>query len=135
LKGVVATILLQQFAVNAALSMEVIPEGRYGYTAEDRAKRMYCTVTIMEMAVFSLLLSYAFSHTSMTLSDVGLTYKGAGKAGTMSSSPAGALLPHAAMCCMTACMLIVALSSFFTIDARICVPANVHSCQWSCLCR
>lgn len=87
IKGVVATILLQQFAVNAALSMDVIPEGDYGYTAEDRAKRMYCTVTIMQMAVFSLLLSYSFSHTSMTLNDVGGGYKGTSKAGTMSPAP------------------------------------------------
>ena len=90
IKGVVATILLQQFAVNAALSMDVIPEGDYGYTAEDRAQRMYCTVTIMQMAVFSLLLSYSFSHTSMTLTDVGGGHKGAAKPGTMSSPPGAA---------------------------------------------
>lgn len=82
IKGVVATILLQQFAVNAALSMELIPEGDYGYTAEDRAKRMYCTVTIMQMALFSLLLSYSFSHTSMTHTDV----RGGLKGGTTKHS-------------------------------------------------
>jgi hypothetical protein len=89
IKGVIGTILLQQFAVNAALSMDVIPEGDYGYTAEDRAKRMYCTVTIMEMAAFSLLLSYSFSHTSMTHTDVGGGYKGSSKAATSPTIAAG----------------------------------------------
>ena len=96
IKGVVATILLQQFAVNAALSMDVIPEGNYGYTAEDRAQRMYCTVTIMEMAVFSLLLSYSFSHTSMTkqtFTDVGGGHTGAMKPGTMSPPSGAAPMP------------------------------------------
>jgi hypothetical protein len=88
IKGVVGTILLQQFAVNVALSMYVIPEGDYGYTAEDRAKRMYCTVTIMEMAAFSLLLSYSFSHTSMSLRDVGGGYKGSSKAAAASPTSA-----------------------------------------------
>lgn len=65
IKIVVAIILLQQFALNALLSADIIPEGDLGYTMRDHAQRIMGTVTIIEMALFSLMLSYLFSHTSM----------------------------------------------------------------------
>jgi hypothetical protein len=137
IKAVVAAILLQQFAINAALSMDLIPEGDYGYTAEDKAKRIYCTVIIMQvwlrhhmpcqqtaelhfrrvcvgpsgdmmqrecprhlshvvgvqMALFSLLLSYAFSHHSMSIRDAGRA--GGGLPSAMSALPLDAGLAGA----------------------------------------
>eukprot|EP00892_Ulva_mutabilis_P008583 jgi/Ulvmu1/6097/UM027_0075.1 len=65
IKVVVAIILLQQLAINTLLSADIIPEGRLGYTIRDHAQRIMGTITIIEMAVFSLLLSYVFSHTSI----------------------------------------------------------------------
>jgi hypothetical protein len=46
--------------------MDLIPEGRFGYTAQEHAQRLTCTATIVEMSVFSLVLSYLFSHDSMS---------------------------------------------------------------------
>ena len=66
IKVVVAIILLQQAAASVLLSMDLVPEGRFGYTTEENAQRITCTATIIEMALFSLLLSYLFSHRSMT---------------------------------------------------------------------
>jgi hypothetical protein len=54
-----------QVAVSVLLSMDLIPEGQFGYTAEENAQRLAGSVTIIEMSVFSLLLSYLFSHRSM----------------------------------------------------------------------
>lgn len=58
-----------QTAVSVLLSMDLIPEGRFGYTTEEHAQRLTCSATILEMAAFSLLLSYLFSHRSMTHGD------------------------------------------------------------------
>jgi hypothetical protein len=63
-KGVCA-----QVGISVLVSMDLIPEGRFGYTTEEHAQRITCTATIIEMAVFSLLLSYLFSHRSMNHSD------------------------------------------------------------------
>ena len=65
IKIVVAIILLQQLAINTLLSADIIPEGDLGYTIRDHAQRIMGTITIIEMAAFSLLLSYVFSHTSI----------------------------------------------------------------------
>ena len=54
-----------QVLISVLLSADLIPEGRFGYTAEEHAQRLTCTATIVEMALFSLLLSYLFSHRSM----------------------------------------------------------------------
>ena len=54
-----------QIAVSVLLSMDLIPEGQFGYTIEENAQRLAGSVTIIEMALFSLLLSYLFSHRSM----------------------------------------------------------------------
>lgn len=128
LKGVVATILLQQFAVNAALSMEVIPEGDYGYTAEDRAKRMYCTLTIMEMAVFSLLLSYSFSHTSMTLPDASAGLKGGSKGGSKAQPmrpPTGSGPPHTATAFFLFPLLL--FRTFLYLGCPVCHVADLKA--------
>jgi Organic solute transporter Ostalpha len=71
IKVVVAIILLQQVVVSVALSAELIPEGSYGYTEEENAQRITCIATIIEMALFSLLLSYLFSHRSMSHNEQG----------------------------------------------------------------
>jgi hypothetical protein len=46
--------------------MDLIPEGRFGYTAQEHAQRLTCTATIFEMSMFSLILSCLFSHDSMS---------------------------------------------------------------------
>lgn len=65
IKIVVAIILLQQLAVHALISADIIPEGDLGYTMREHAQRIMGAVTIIEMALFSLMLSYQFSHTSI----------------------------------------------------------------------
>jgi Organic solute transporter Ostalpha len=52
IKIVIGVILAQEVAINALLSMDLIPEGRFGYTVEDHAQRLVCTATIVEMAAF-----------------------------------------------------------------------------------
>eukprot|EP00873_Tetraselmis_striata_P035736 jgi/Tetstr1/456000/TSEL_042778.t1 len=71
IKLLVGVTLLQQACINALVGYEV-PDSvpRHGYSATERAQRLQSTVTIVEMAVFSLMLSVVFSRRSLQRIDV-----------------------------------------------------------------
>eukprot|EP01023_Acetabularia_acetabulum_P064588 TRINITY_DN838_c0_g1_i1.p1 TRINITY_DN838_c0_g1~~TRINITY_DN838_c0_g1_i1.p1 ORF type:complete len:503 (-),score=15.93 TRINITY_DN838_c0_g1_i1:508-2016(-) len=65
IKLLVGVTLGQQLVFNLLVGAGLIREGRFGYTAEDRALRMSATITILQMLAFSIMLSYVFSRRSI----------------------------------------------------------------------
>eukprot|EP01025_Chloroclados_australasicus_P022383 TRINITY_DN23105_c0_g1_i3.p2 TRINITY_DN23105_c0_g1~~TRINITY_DN23105_c0_g1_i3.p2 ORF type:complete len:456 (+),score=36.57 TRINITY_DN23105_c0_g1_i3:324-1691(+) len=62
IKLLVGVTLAQQLLFNVLVGSGIIKEGRFGYTAEERALRMSATITIVQMLAFSIMLSFVFSR-------------------------------------------------------------------------
>uniref|UniRef100_A0A061SHK4 Duf300 domain-containing protein n=1 Tax=Tetraselmis sp. GSL018 TaxID=582737 RepID=A0A061SHK4_9CHLO len=94
IKLLVGVTLLQQALVNALLGYGAIPEEprENGYTAPERAQRLLSTITIVEMSLFSWLLSYVFSRHSLQRLDSELPARAKSK--LMSQQPDKAAAPE-----------------------------------------